>query len=379
MNSRNKLTICLFSFFAGLLVWSHPVAVQAQPCSAPHFIEQRFPINTSLPEETRWRFCWQRVTKNGLVINAAFFRKSPSAPWVQVIYDARVIELFVPYHSGSPRFLDMSSFNFSLFQLTPKHCPKANGGTLLDNNFVCKELHDRGLAWTNYNNVRRGEEVVLWGGIGAGNYNYVIEWTFRDDGVMLGRVGATATNYPPQPLETHMHGIFWRLDIDLNGFPGDSVAVESHNEAFFGPTASDTTAMVTNEGSRQWNAAAFTSLLIHDSTLKNLQGHATGYHLMPLRTGTPRHQENFTKSDFWVTRYKPTEMFVPSLPTYISPAESVSNNDVVVWYYSAAHHTPRDEDGRYVGNVFQPTVAQVMWTGFMLKPHDLFDKTPLYP
>jgi len=378
MKSRNKLTLCLFSFFAGVLVWTHPVAVQGQACSAPYFIEQRFPINTSSPEETRWRFCWQRVTKNGLVINAAFFRKSPSSPWVQVIYDARVIELFVPYHSGSPRFLDMSSFNFSLFQLTPKHCPPTNGGTLLDNNYVCKEIHDRGLAWTNYNNVRRGEEVVLWGGIGAGNYNYIIEWTFRDDGVVLGRVGATATNYPPQPLETHMHGIFWRLDIDLNGFPGDSVGVVSHTESL-GPTASDSTAMIPTEGSRQWNASAFTNLVIHDSTLRNRQGHTSGYHLIPLRTGTPRHQENFTKSDFWVTRYKFTEMFVPSLPTYISPAESVSNNDVVVWYYGAAHHTPRDEDGRYVGNAFQPTVAQVMWTGFMLKPHDLFDETPLYP
>lgn len=379
MKSRNKLTICLGSVFAGLFVWIQPVAVQAQACSAPYLIEERFPINLALPEETRWRFCWQRVTRNGLVINAAYFRKSPGSQWVQVIYDARVIELFVPYHSGSPRFLDMSSFNFSLFQLTPKHCPKANGGTLLDNNYVCKELHDRGLAWTNYGNVRRGEEVVLWGGIGAGNYNYIIEWTFRDDGVMLGRVGATATNYPPQPLETHMHGIYWRLDIDLNGFPGDSVEVVSHNEAFFGPTASDSTTMVSNEGRRQWNASAFTSLLIHDSTLKNLQGHASGYHLIPLRTGTPRHQENFTKGDFWVTRYRSTEMHVPSLPTYIAPAEPVSNNDVVVWYYSAAHHMPRDEDGRYVANRFEPTVAQVMWTGFMLKPHNLFDKTPLYP
>ena len=93
---------------------------------------------------------------------------------------------------------------------------------------MCKEVHDRGLAWTNYNQVRRGEEVVVWGGIGAGNYNYIIEWTFRDDGVVLGRVGATATNYPPKPLETHMHGIFWRLDIDLNGLTGDSVGVFNH-------------------------------------------------------------------------------------------------------------------------------------------------------
>jgi Cu2+-containing amine oxidase len=124
--------------------------------------------------------------------------------------------------------------------------------------------------------------------------------------------------------------------------------------------------MVLNETSRQWNPLAFTSLGIHDSTLKNSQMHASGYDLMPLRTGTPRHQEDYTKSDFWITRYKFTEMHVPSLPTYIAPAEPVSSNDVVVWYYSAAHHMPRDEDGRYVSNSFQPTVAQVMWTGFML-------------
>ena len=136
MKSRNKLTICLFSVFAVLFVFTPAVSAQTLPCSSTFFVEQRFPVDTSLPEETRWRFCFQRVIRNGLVINAAFFRKSPSSPWVQVIYDARVIELFVPYHSGSPRFLDMSSFNFSLFQLTSKHCPKNKGGTLLDNDHV---------------------------------------------------------------------------------------------------------------------------------------------------------------------------------------------------------------------------------------------------
>jgi len=376
MKLRKNLTLSLFSLFAGLLIWIQPTTVHAQ-CSAPFFIEQRFPTNNALPEETRWRFCWQRVTKNGLVINAAYFRKSPNAPWVQVIYDARVIELFVPYHSGSPRFLDMSSFNFSLFPLTSKHCPQSAGGTLLDNNYVCKQVRDRGLAWTNYGSVRRGEEVLVWGGIGAGNYNYIIEWTFRDDGVVLGQVGATATNYPPQPFETHMHGIYWRLDIDLNGFPGDSVQRVSHVES--GLTASDPATLIRSESRFQWNPLAFTSLRIHDATLKNAQGHASGYDLMPLRTGTPLHQEDFTKNAFTVTKYKFTEMHVPSLPTYIVPAEPVANSDTVVWYYSAAHHIPRDEDGRYVNNNFQPTVAQVMWTGFMLKPHDLFDSTPLYP
>lgn len=376
MSPRNRPALYLVLALACLFFCAAPVAVRAQ-CSSPYFIEQRFPVNTSLPEETRWRFCWQRVNKNGLVINAASFRKSPSSPWVQVIYDARVVELFVPYHSGDPRFLDMSSFNFSLFRLTPKHCPRATGGTLLDDDHVCKEVHDRGLAWTNYGDVRRGEELVLWGGIGAGNYNYIIEWTFRDDGVLTGRVGATATNYPPQPLEAHMHGVFWRLDIDLNGFTGDTVEISRHTE--FGPFGFDTKSPVRREAGIHWNANAFTALHVHDHSLKNAQGHMTGYDLMPIRTGTPRHQENYTQRDFWVTRYKATEMHVPSLPSYVFPAESVSSNDVVVWYYGAAHHLPRDEDGRHVNNNFEPLVAHVMWTGFMLKPHNLFDSTPLYP
>jgi hypothetical protein len=292
MKLRNNLTLSLFSVFAGFLLWAQPATVRAQ-CSAPYVIDQRFPTNSALAEETRWRFCWQRVTKNGLVINAAFFRKSPTAPWVQIIYDARVIELFVPYHSGSPRFLDMSSFNFSLFQLTPKHCPAAAGGTLLDNNFVCKQVHDRGLAW-----------------------NYIIEWTFRDDGVVLGQVGATATNFPPQPFETHMHGVFWRLDIDLNGFPGDSVQRVSHSET--GLTANDPATLVRTESRFQWNPLAFTSLRIHDATLKNARGHASGYDLMPLRTGTPRHQEAFTKSAFGITKYKYSEMHVPRCQATLS-------------------------------------------------------------
>jgi Cu2+-containing amine oxidase len=63
---------------------------------------------------------------------------------------------------------------------------------------------------------------------------------------------------------------------------------------------------------------------------------------------------------------------------YTVPAQPVSNTDVVVWYYGGAHHLVRDEDGKIVNGVWQGE-AHIMWTGFMLKPHNLFDKTPLYP
>src|SRR5713226_6519539 len=137
------------------------------------------------PEETHWLLCWEVVPRNGLVIHWAFFRKAPTAKWIQILWDARVSDIFVPYHNNSHRYYDMSGFNFSLVPIGPSDCPATGGGTPLGGN-VCKEVHDRGLAWKDWSQVRRGEEVVLWGALGAGNYNYVMEWTFRDDGVVMG-------------------------------------------------------------------------------------------------------------------------------------------------------------------------------------------------
>jgi Cu2+-containing amine oxidase len=229
--------------------------------------------------------------------------------------------------------------------------------------------------------VRRGEEVALWGAIDAANYNYVIEWTFRDDGVVLGRVGATAQNLPGVPFEAHMHGPIWRLDIDLNGSTGDSVHVAKHIEpsSIFTPQrANDTMSLVAFESGLQWNPLQFTALHIQDANLRNARGHPSAYHLMPIRTGTPRHMENFTKNDFWVTRFNGSEMAGASLPSFVNFLTPVSNTDVVVWYYGGVHHLVRDEDGQIINGRWVGE-AHIMWTGFMMKPHNLFDTTPLFP
>jgi len=312
------------------------------------------------------------------VITAAFFQKSPTSTFVRLFWDARVSEVFVPYHTGWPRYYDVG-YNFPMIPLNANDCPAAKGGTILSpGKEVCKEVRDRGIAWKDDTNVRRGEEVTLWGALDAANYNYVIEWTFRDDGVVMGRVGATAQNLPGYETIAHMHGPSWRLDIDFNGFPGDSVYLGKHVENLPGPTATDTMTLIATESGLEWKAEEFTSLHIQDASLKNSRGSASAYHLMPLRYGTPRHDEAVTKKDFWVTKYNPAEMSAPLLPSYISPPQPVSNTDIVVWYYGGVHHLPRDEDGQIINGVWTGE-AHIMWTGFMLKPHNLFDKTPLDP
>lgn len=363
-----------------LVVLGLPSTAHAQtpppwmPCSGVNLVDQRFPV--SGPEETHWRLCMEAATKTGLMIHWAYFRKSPTSPWLRLFWDARVSDIFVPYHSGSPRFYDMSGFTFPMTPIGAADCPASVGGTPLGAD-VCKEVRDRGIAWKDDANVRRGQELVLWGALDAGNYNYVIEWTFRDDGVVLGRVGATAVNLPGVPYEAHVHNPIWRLDIDLDGFTADSVSLGTHTET--GPIGDDTHPVIAQEGSREWEPHAFNTLEAMDANLVNGQGHMSTYQLIPLPTGgLSRHEEKFTQSDFWVTTYKVTELWAPQLPNYVNPPETASNADVVLWYKGSVHHHPRDEDGEYVNNYWHGE-ALIMWTGFMLMPHDVFDRTPLYP
>lgn len=348
-----------------------PAAAGAQ-CSAPNLVEQRFPV--AGVEETRWRVCWAAHAKNGLVITGAWFRKSPAAPFVRVLWDGRISEIFVPYHDGTPRYYDVTNFTFNLTPVSAADCPAALGGAPISAN-VCKEVRDRGLAWKDYALVRRGQELALWGALGAGNYNYVMEWVFRDDGMLVGRVGATAVNLPSKPLMPHVHNPLWRLDIDLDGASGDSVAEMSHAES--GPNGSDGHAPVATERSVDWKPQAFTALHVTDANLKNGQGHQSGYMLMPWNAhGASRHQEAFTAHDMWVTRYKWNETEAKNLPAYVAPAESVAATDVVLWYRGSMHHHPRDEDGEFVGGSWRGE-AHIMWTGFQLMPFNLFDRTPL--
>ena len=347
----------------------------SMPCSGANLVDQRFPIVG--PEVTHWRLCWQTVAGNGLLIHWAYFRTSPTAAWRFILWDGRVSEIFVPYHTGSPRYYDVG-YNFGLTSIGNADCPQNLGGTILARN-VCKEVRDRGLSWKADSQVYRGQEVVLWAALAAANYNYVIEWSFRDDGIILGRVGATSHNLPGREMEPHVHNPIWRLDVDLNGFPNDSVSLGIHTENLPGPTATDTESLIPLARGLQWNPRRFHSLDVSDRFLVNGRNDKTSYQLIPLPTGgLAQHQEPFTKNDFWVTRYNGAQMSAKDLISYITPPLPVTDTDIVLWYRGSVHHHPRDEDGQMLHGRWHG-VALVMWTGFMFKPHNLFDRTPFYP
>ena len=204
-------------------------------------VVQIFP--TVGPAQTTWHICWHEVRSNdsvhnpnGLVIGPVYFQKAPTAPLIRILWDMRVSEYFVPYHSGSPRYYDLSGYNFKLASVSAADCPASAGGTPVSSR-VCKEVRDRGLMWKDGASVRRGEELVLWGAIDAANYRYIQEYTFRDDGMIIGRMGATGQNLPGAQFETHVHNAIWRLDIDLDGVTNNAALIR-HAENVANPAGS---------------------------------------------------------------------------------------------------------------------------------------------
>src|SRR5437773_4659679 len=140
---------------------------------------------------SRWHLTVNAVKKFGLVITGASFQKSPASPFIYVLFDGRLGEILVPYHSGSPRFRDISFYNFDSLTLPAAQFPPPR--QIIGGGKICKEVRDY-LAYMNFfdtNRVRYGQEVVYFGVLGAANYQYIMEWTFRDDGAILVRAGST--------------------------------------------------------------------------------------------------------------------------------------------------------------------------------------------
>ena len=340
-----------------------------------------FPTHAAM--RTAWKVSWMTTNGFGLVIRGAWFKKAPKDPWFQVIGDARLSEMFVPYHSGSPRFWDVS-YNFALMQLTREDAGPA-GALLGSPPLVCREIRDRGVAWMDsVQGSRRGQTMVLWSSLNAANYRYVIEYGFQDDGVITFRVGSTGRNYGSREFEGHMHNGLWRVDVNLDGPEHNSAYIMEHIEPGEGDKGTAKTVVRPfnqgREGYEDWNALKFTMVSVRHAQKKNARGQPLAYDVVTRRMGNARHygsQEQCTEHDFWVTKNRPDEIYYQKLPTYVTPRAPILDTDVVVWLSTAGHHEPRSEDGEMQKDTFVG-VTPVMWCGFDLVPRNFWDRSPLY-
>ncbi len=355
----------------------------ARPAAPQNEVIQTFPSNDVM--RTAWKVRWATTTGFGLYIQEAWFKRGPKDAWTQVLGDARLAEMFVPYQSGSPRFWDVS-YNFALTPLT-RDDAGPHGKLIGDPPTVIQEVRDRGLMWMDgTKGSRRGQRLVLWAALQAANYRYVQEFGFQDDGTINFRVGSTGRNYGSREWEGHMHNGLWRVDINLDGPANNSVHVMEHIEPEeSNPARARTVMRPFNggvEGAEDWDALKFTMLTVTNDKKKNARGMPIAYDLMPIRHGNARHhgpdKEACTQHDFWATPNRKGEIYYQKLPTYVKRGESVMDTDVVLWHSTPGHHEPRSEDGEMKGSNFVGATP-IMWCGFDLRPRNFFDRTPLYP
>ena len=364
---------------AGCLPHSAPPPQAELPTSSSAMATyQRFPASGAL--ETAWYVTYDHAPAQGLFLTSAWFKPGAARPWLRVLYRAGLSEIFVPYSSGSPRYLDLSTFSFDLVDANAADrgpCGRLMGSPAK----VVREVIDKGPLWKDDGAVHRGQKLRLWATLDAANYNYVIAYDFHDDGTIAFLGAGTAENLPNRELESHVHNLIWRVDVDLDGAGGDEVWLTRHVEPLGSQSWTDVAEPFAGgrEGALAWKPREFNTLQVRSRGLTNAAGAPTSYDVRPLYRGVARHAEEWMRHDLYATRYRGSEVLAEQLMTYVGNRESTMGGDVVIWQNTPLLHVPRSEDGVFGANGLWQGVALAMWGGFEMRPRNLFDGTPFHP
>ncbi|MFZ3572805.1 hypothetical protein ACOKM5_38380 [Streptomyces sp. BH097] len=277
-----------------------------------------------------------------------------------VLYRAHVPILNVEYTPGTaagcgPTYRDWQN---------SEACFQANGQNVAPGFRLCpspaRTILDTGSDSGNFRGVAiylLGQEVVLVSELMAGWYRYVSQWRLHANGTIRPRFGFAGVNNPCTCRE-HRHHVYWRFDFDVGGAAPNTV------EEFNDPPL--------NPGGNNWHTKIWEIRRPRDPArhrrwrVRNTAG-GQAYHLTPGATdGT---QDAFGVGDLWALRYRASELddgqhFTTDpqlsrarLDTLRTPAESLLNTDVVLWY--AAHFT--HDAAHSHGHILGPDLTPENW------------------
>jgi len=243
----------------------------------------------------------------------------------------------------------------------------------------------------------RGEVLTLWALLKAGNYYYIIEYNFVDDGTIRVRFGASGNNYYLHHVGSnsavHQHFACWRMVFAAGT---STTANMLRNVVQRDRTRARVVRRPFNngrEGGEVWDSDTFGSL---EMVLSADVQPPIAYVLVPRRTGSGRAKHPMTAKDFWITVQEPqnanrrrmnenrnayrsekdmSERRCTDVPGAVSRyQESLRNRPLVIWHQSAFLHVPRKED--FGATAAAPHAALTAWAGFDLVPRNIWETTP---
>jgi primary-amine oxidase len=393
-----------------------------------------------------WHFRFRVDPRSGPVINMASLDYQGKRR--SVLYEGSLSEMYVPYQDpeetwNSHVFLDSGEYFMNTGLGIPKPLQKGTdcpdyatyfSGTFFHENgtpFVRPQLacmFERTLgdpAWRHGepDNIsgRPGRELVFRTIAVVGNYDYILDWRFEQEGAITVAVGATG-ELEVKPVKgkedvmgkdpdgnmvefghlvapntdgvDHDHFFSFRLDLDVDGqknnFEVDKLVQyklpkESARKSIWAMRAD----CIGTEGSAMQDISMQHPAMWRfvNPDVKNELGYPTSFEIMPGLTGVsllspddwPQKRAGFSDHQLWVTPYDAKERYAAGvyvtgskatdgLPVWVKQNRNIMNTDIVAWYTMAFHHVPRPEDWPQM-----PT----MWHDFTLRPFDFYSKSPL--
>jgi primary-amine oxidase len=385
-----------------------------------------------------WHFRFRLDPRVGPIINLVRYQDGDRLR--SVMYEGSLSEMYVPYMDSdegwnSRAFVDAGEFLLGglIKPVGPNDCPahaqyftglvpSDAGAPVLKPQLACLfERAGDGPAWRHLEgdviSGRPSRELVLRTAAVAGNYDYLLDWVFQQDGTIRVAVGATGivetkgvkeqmaamgddparlahgTLVAPNLLAVnHDHYFSYRLDLDVDGTANSFMVDRLVQEPLSGSTrkmiwAAQSTVAHTEKDAildldlrhpAMWH---FLNPSQHDA-----RGYPTGWEIMPGATAVssiplddPAQRVGaFSGHQMWVTPYNPDERYAAGtyvtnndglrgLPEWTKANRSIENTDIVGWYTLGFHHVVRLEDW---------PVMPTLWHDFLIRPVNFFDQNP---
>ena len=388
-----------------------------------------------------WRFHFRVDQRRGIVLSRV--RHESGDEDRSVLYQASLSELFVPYQDPAEpwnhqAYYDLgtypSSFGGVASALEPgadcpghatyfnAHVVTPSGAPTEVPRVAClferpgaepAWRHSRGLVVES----RARRDLVLRMIMGAGNYDYLFDWVFKQDGAIRVNLAATGIDQmksvahasaaedddtspddrygrfvaPYTVAVNHSHFFNFRLDFDVDGTDNSLAVDRLVTEKLVDNPRRSVWRVETTVPAREADAKRTSTLsepeiwrIVNPSRL-GVSGYPTGY-LLEGHGGRTllapddylQGRAGFTDHTIWVTPMRPEELFAAGdyptgseagagLPGWTQENRGVADTDIVLWYTIGFHHVARQEDW---------PILPLELHGFDLKPAGFFDRNP---
>jgi primary-amine oxidase len=409
-----------------------------------------FDLDGNVVDWQGWRFHVRPDQRLGMVISTVTYRDGERRR--PVLYQGSLSEIFVPYMDPAftwyhRNFLDAGEY--SAGGLTqplmrgldcPPHAVYLDGLVSGDDgrphtspNLICLFEREAGdMAWRHVSDdpeSRVKRDLVARTAAVLGNYDYVFDWVFQQDGSIKVAVGATGisevkmtaqpdagpadpndptigANSMPESADAygrfvarnivavnHDHYFSFRLDLDVDG-SNNTLVVDRLVPRELPKDSPRRSIWVREQHVARRESEGMLDMDMHHPALwrvvsddeTNHVGYPTSYQLMPGMSAMtllspddyPRRRAGFIDHQLWTTPYRQEERFAAGdhptlsepgqgLPDWTKQDRAIQDTDVVLWHTIGMHHVVRGEDW---------PVMPVMWHSFELRPFDFFDGNP---